>query len=243
MGRESLARSGKLFTGNPPYGFDYHKATKQICHNDAEKPRVIGMFNWVADGKSIGSLVTDFNRLGIPTRYGKCWTRQQVAKILRNPIYAGRACWGKRERRNGIIVRKKSLGEGIMIPVIPHRLRGNIPEGTAAPVQEQGHFAQKYPAFASPAEPAMVSCLREDFRRSHPHDETRYATQDPGAILRMPGHTNRVPGLIPAADPPRYMRPPWKGWSGKKWPDPSLILIPCFRSSRQETMTPKKEPE
>ena len=119
MGRESLARAGKLVTGNPPYGFKYDPSIKQLKHDDKEKPQVLGIFNWVAQGKSIGSLVTDLNRLGLLTRYGKPWSRQQIVKILKNPIYVGRAYWGKRERRNGLVVAKKSVEERILIAVSP----------------------------------------------------------------------------------------------------------------------------
>ena len=119
MGRESLARAGKLVTGNPPYGYKYDPSIKQLRHDGTEHPQVVGIFNWVAQGKSIGSLVTDFNLLGILTRRGKPWTRQQIAKILKNPIYAGRAYWGKRERRNGLVVAKKNVEERILIPVTP----------------------------------------------------------------------------------------------------------------------------
>ncbi len=119
MGRESMAKAGKLVTGNPAYGFRYDSSIKQLRHDETEKPHALGIFNWVVQGKSIGSLVTNLNRLGILTRYGKPWTRQQMLKILRNPIYIGKAYWGKRERRNGRVVAKKRVEEGILIPVAP----------------------------------------------------------------------------------------------------------------------------
>ncbi len=119
MGRESLAKSGKLVTGNPSYGFSYDSSIKHLRHEDPEKVHVTGMFNWVDEGKSINSLVRNLNELGILTRNGKMWSRQQVLKILKNPIYAGRAYWGKRERRNGLVVSKKDVSEHILIPVEP----------------------------------------------------------------------------------------------------------------------------
>lgn len=99
MGREALARAGKLVTGNPPYGFRYDPSIRGLRHDEMEKPQVLGMYHWVAQGKSIGSLVASFNRLGILTRRSRPWTRQQVLKILRNPIYMGKAYWGKQERQ------------------------------------------------------------------------------------------------------------------------------------------------
>ncbi len=120
MGREAMARAGKLVTGNPPYGFQYDRSIKQLQHRDNEKTRVLELFDWVAQGKSIQSLTNNFNRLGILTRNGKPWSRQQILKILSNPIYVGRAYWGKRERRNGaVVVAKKSAAERILIPVTP----------------------------------------------------------------------------------------------------------------------------
>jgi len=82
IGRESMARAGKLTNGNPPYGFSYDRKIQQLRHNEEEKARVIDFFNWVADGKSITSLTPQLNRLGILIRYGKPWPRQQVVKIL-----------------------------------------------------------------------------------------------------------------------------------------------------------------
>jgi site-specific DNA recombinase len=119
VGREALARAGKLIAPNADYGFKYDKAKKHICHDRAEKPRVIFTFKWVADGKSITSLVTYLNEMGIPTRYGKAWRRQQVVKILRNPIYVGRGYWGKRQRKNGRAVGKRDIDQSILVPVEP----------------------------------------------------------------------------------------------------------------------------
>jgi site-specific DNA recombinase len=119
MGKESLARAGKMVTGNPPYGFEYDRVAKKVYHHEKETTLVLTMFEWVAGDKSINSLVAYLNRMGILTRQGNFWRRQEVLKILRNPIYAGRAYWGKRERRNGKVVRRKSYEQAIMIPVPP----------------------------------------------------------------------------------------------------------------------------
>jgi len=139
MGREAKARAGKLVTGNPPYGFRYDPSIQQLRHHEGEKPQILDIFSWVAQGKSIGSLVANFNRLGILTRQGKPWTRQQMLKTLRNPIYMGKAYWGKRERRNGLVVVKKSLEEKILIPVTPivteelfHRVQQQLEKNRSA---------------------------------------------------------------------------------------------------------------
>jgi site-specific DNA recombinase len=119
MGRENLAKSGNLATGNPPYGLKYDASIKHLRHEENEKVHVVSFFNWIAEGKSINSLVRYLNELGILTRHGKVWSRQQIVKILKNPIYAGRGYWGKRERRKGRVVAKKSEDESIMVPVDP----------------------------------------------------------------------------------------------------------------------------
>ncbi|GEM_PF-2462034 len=132
MGREAMARAGKMVTGNPPYGFKYDASIRGLRHDDTEKPQVLGMFSWVAQGKSIQSLVTSFNRLGILTRRGSPWTRQQVLKTLRNPIYMGKAHWGKTARRDGHLVARKTLEEQIVVPVEPI-----VTEATFQQVQRQ----------------------------------------------------------------------------------------------------------
>lgn len=116
MGRESMARAGKLATGNPPYGYCYDPSVQTIRPDEAERRQVEAMFRWVAEGNSITRLVSHFNRLGILTRHGKPWSRQQVVKTLRNPVYKGEARWGARVRRNGRVVKEKPQ-EGSIIAV------------------------------------------------------------------------------------------------------------------------------
>ncbi len=57
VGRRSLAKAGMLVNGNPAYGMRYDKTIKNVRHDDLEKPRVVSFFQWVGEGKSVGSLV------------------------------------------------------------------------------------------------------------------------------------------------------------------------------------------
>ncbi len=53
---------------------------------------------WVGPGApvAIGELTRWLGELGVPTRTGKTrWDRSTVWAMLRNPAYAGRACFGK----------------------------------------------------------------------------------------------------------------------------------------------------
>ena len=101
-----------------PYGYRYVKksdtsaAYYQVVEAEAEVVRTV--FDWYTrTGFSIGAITRELNQRRIPTRSGNGrWERSTVWGLLRNPAYAGHACFGKTERREsqGITRRMRQRG-------------------------------------------------------------------------------------------------------------------------------------
>jgi site-specific DNA recombinase len=64
---------------------------------DEETAEVVrSIFRWYVEGHSIGWIVAELYRRGVPSPLGRPrWLRTSVRQILRNPVYVGRRSWGK----------------------------------------------------------------------------------------------------------------------------------------------------
>src|SRR6202521_2127251 len=105
-GKRHRAQQGSInVLGGAPYGYRYMKKTDttaayyQVIEAEAEVVRTV--FDWYTrTGLSIGAITRELNQRQIPTRSGnERWERSTVWGGLRNPAYAGRACFGKTEWR------------------------------------------------------------------------------------------------------------------------------------------------
>jgi site-specific DNA recombinase len=101
-----------------PYGYRYIKKTDssaayyQIVEAEAEVVRTIFYWYTVA-GFSIGAITRELNQRHIPTRSGNGrWERSTVWGILRNPAYAGHACFGKTGRRERQHINRRARQRG-----------------------------------------------------------------------------------------------------------------------------------
>jgi site-specific DNA recombinase len=104
-GKTHRARAGTVnVLSGAPFGYRYVRKSE---HTDAryevvahEAAVVADLFARYADGGvAIAELTRWLSRLGVPTRTGKPrWDRSTVWGMLRNPAYAGRACFGKTMR-------------------------------------------------------------------------------------------------------------------------------------------------
>ena len=89
-----------------PYGYRYVKKNEvtDACYlvDEAQGAIVREVFEWyTVEGLSIGAIARRLNDRGVPTRFGKSrWERSKVWAMLRNQAYAGRAAFGKTERRS-----------------------------------------------------------------------------------------------------------------------------------------------
>jgi site-specific DNA recombinase len=103
-GKRHRAKSGCVnVLSGAPYGYRYIKKTEhsQACYvaQDSEAATVRQVFQWYAqEGWSIGAIIRQLNTQGVATRFGKRpWERSTVWAMLKNPAYAGKACFGKTE--------------------------------------------------------------------------------------------------------------------------------------------------
>jgi site-specific DNA recombinase len=105
-GKRHRAQQGSISVlCGAPYGYRYVRksdssaAYYQVLEAEAEVVRTV--FDWYArTGLSIGAITRELNQRQIPTRSGNVrWERSTVWGVLRNPAYAGRACFGKTEWR------------------------------------------------------------------------------------------------------------------------------------------------
>jgi site-specific DNA recombinase len=104
-GKAHRARQGTVnVLSGAPFGYRYVGKNE---HADAryevvahEAAIVAELFRrYVQDGVAIGELARWLTATGVPTRTGKSrWDRSVVWGMLRNPAYAGRACFGKTMR-------------------------------------------------------------------------------------------------------------------------------------------------
>ena len=105
-GKRHRAQQGSInVLCGAPYGYRYMKksdttaAYYQVVEAEAEVVRTV--FDWYTrTGLSIGAITRELNQGQVPTRSGNGrWERSTVWAVLRNPAYAGRACFGKTKRR------------------------------------------------------------------------------------------------------------------------------------------------
>ncbi len=104
-GKNQRARSGSVnVLSGAPFGYRYvrkgdHAAARyEIVPHEAAI--VAGLFRRYADeGIAIAELARWLGSTGVATRTGKArWDRSTIWGMLRNPAYAGRACFGKTGR-------------------------------------------------------------------------------------------------------------------------------------------------
>src|SRR6266702_2239389 len=88
-----------------PYGYRYVKksdstaAYYEVIGAEADVVRLVFQ-TYIEQAASINGITRMLNERQIPTRKGIArWERSTVWAMLRNPAYAGRACFGKTEHR------------------------------------------------------------------------------------------------------------------------------------------------
>ena len=118
-GKRHRAQQGSInVLCGAPYGYRYVKksdtsaAYYQVVEAEAEMVRTV--FDWYTrTGFSIGAITRELNQRRIPTRSGNGrWERSTVWGLLRNPAYAGHACFGKTERRESQRITRRMRQRG-----------------------------------------------------------------------------------------------------------------------------------
>ena len=100
-GKRHRAKSGCVnVLSGAPYGYRYVKKTEHSAAYyaviEAQAQVVRGIFAWYTqESWSIGAIARELNQRKIKTRTGKArWKHSSLWKLLRNPAYQGRACFG-----------------------------------------------------------------------------------------------------------------------------------------------------
>jgi len=104
-GKNQRARSGSVnVLSGAPFGYRYVRKSDHAAARYEVVPHeaaiVAALFRRYADeGVAIAELARWLGSTGVPTRTGKArWDRSTIWGMLRNPAYAGRACFGKTSR-------------------------------------------------------------------------------------------------------------------------------------------------
>lgn len=89
------ARSGVSIM-RPPYGVASLGGGSLEVHPD-EYPWLMQMFEWAAQGMSLGEIRRRLDASDVPTKSGKAnWSTTAIRGILDNPFYKGQMVWGQR---------------------------------------------------------------------------------------------------------------------------------------------------
>jgi len=92
MGMMQKAKKGTGYLGfGEPYGFDYLDGKLIINESEAEVVREI--FITYIVGASMQDVVDSLNERNIPSKKGGRWSKETIAKILKNPLYCGYYKW------------------------------------------------------------------------------------------------------------------------------------------------------
>jgi DNA invertase Pin-like site-specific DNA recombinase len=104
---ESLDPNRGMYLGfGHPFGYNYSDGKLKINKDEAAVVKKI--YDLYTQGYTISRIVSYLNESKIPTKKGKKWAENTVAKILKNPLYCGYIKW------NGIL--KKGRHDRIITP-------------------------------------------------------------------------------------------------------------------------------
>jgi len=90
-GLERRVRKGKHPGFPAPYGYTY--SSGRLVIERREFWHVKKIFSLYREGKSLSEIAEILNSKNIPTKRGRKWKKQTIAKILSNPIYCGYLKW------------------------------------------------------------------------------------------------------------------------------------------------------
>lgn len=87
-GLKEVAEKAKFTGGCPPFGFDVDEDNYYIV-NEIEAEAVRQIFQTYLDGTGYSSLIKDFKKRGIKTKFGKPFGKSSFNAILKNEKYIG----------------------------------------------------------------------------------------------------------------------------------------------------------
>ena len=96
-------RSGQMLPfSRPPYGYAILRTPEVprgvLLVDEVEAEHVRAMYRWVIEeGLGVRQVARRLNELGVRPRQRDFWVQASVHNVLTNPVYVGRAVYGKRE--------------------------------------------------------------------------------------------------------------------------------------------------
>ena len=154
-GKRHRAQQGSInVLSGAPYGYRYVKKSEasaayyEVTESEAAVVRLI-FDAYARQGLSIGAIARLLNQRGVPTRSAHSqWERSTVWRMLHNPAYQGRACFGKTElrprqritrrlRQKGLISRNSAFRERPRQDWIEIPVPALVSEATFVLAQEQ----------------------------------------------------------------------------------------------------------
>ena len=114
-GRLTSVEEGNYIGTIPPYGYIIEKKDKKnryLIPNPDQAPVVKMIYAWYthddpAQRMGSGKIANELNRLGYKSYTGRLWGPSSVLAILKNPVYAGRIIWKKKEQKKSTTPGKK----------------------------------------------------------------------------------------------------------------------------------------
>lgn len=93
-GRLHCAKSGRVMTATPPFGYDYipksPKAHGHLRINDQAAKTIRLIFDLYVKGLGVSAIALELQKAGIPSPTGRpVWARSSIMKYLRSETYAG----------------------------------------------------------------------------------------------------------------------------------------------------------
>jgi site-specific DNA recombinase len=140
-GRLHCARSGRVMTSKPPYGYDYilksAKAAGHLLINQAKAEVVRLIFDFYVSGMPVTDIAAELRRREIKSPIGNTlWARSMIMKLLRSETYAGVWHYNKKVAEPPRTIRK------------PHAIRRRV--NTAQHVRPRDQWvAVEIPAIVS----------------------------------------------------------------------------------------------
>lgn len=197
-GRVLSIKQGKYISPVAPYGYERYKLENERGYSlrphpeQADVVRLIfklytkGLENETGTMERLGSdsIASYLDSIGIKPARTAAWSRASIRDILKNPVYMGKICWGRRKEektlKNGKITKSRPNAENyIMVDGLHEALIDEdtfqlaqklLRENTVAPVQHQKILQNPLAG--------LIYCQKcgQLMTRLGPNNHTKYAT-------------------------------------------------------------------
>ncbi len=116
----SRAANGQWNGGRIPYGYDYHKESKEFTINQFEAENILKIVDLYLETHSLLSVAKYLNKNGITTKAGNEWNPTTVSKMIRSRFYLGEYQYNMHKDGMGGAGSKYLKPESEWITVVDH---------------------------------------------------------------------------------------------------------------------------